>query len=247
RALVELPPIVITFLIPVLISAIRWGLLSAIAAMIAGAACSAFFFYRPIYTLYVEDPARRIGLVLFIIVASTASYLAVRMRRESEPGKKREGKILDLYEFSRRLASVHSTSDIFDAIQKHLSALVERKVVLFEPRRPLDVPSGRLGGADVPTNVREAATDVLAGRRETAHAITVEDALGNLWLVCAVSPKTPDLGVIAIDLGRRTQESEDEIRSRVEAVLRDAASTIERLGLARAISDARMRAESERF
>ena len=61
------------------------------------------------------------------------------------------------------------------------------------------------------------------------------------------SRKTPDLGVVAIDLGRQTPESEEEIRARIEAVLSDAASTIEQIGLAHAIGEVRMRAESERF
>jgi len=247
KHLIELPPIVITYLIPVLIAAISWGFLAAMITTAAGAACAAFFFYKPFYTFAIEDPARRMGIAIFMMVAIVASYLAVRMRRESETVKKREKEIRDLYAFSRRLASVNSTSDIFDAIQKHLSALVERKVVLFEPRRPVDGPSDRAGGSEAPPKVRDAALAVLAGKPETATGVAVEDDLGNLWLVRAVSSKTPDLGVIAIDLGRRTPESEEEIRARVEAVLHDAASTIEQLGLARAITDARMRAESERF
>ena len=90
-------------------------------------------------TMRTHPVDRRLWFVsLAMIVAIVASYLAVRMRRESETVQKREKEIRDLYAFSRRLASVHSTSDIFDAIQKHLSALVERKVVLFEPRRPVD-------------------------------------------------------------------------------------------------------------
>src|SRR5437764_8416292 len=63
----------------------------------------------------------------------------------------------------------------------------------------------------------------------------------------AVRPKTPDVGVVAIDLGRQTPEAEEEIRLRIEAVLYDAASTLEQIGLARAITEVRMRAESERF
>jgi len=243
RTFIDLPPIVITFLIPVLVAAIRWGYLAAMLAMVAGAICAAFFFYKPFYSLAIEDPARRIGIVIFIVVSMVASHLAVRMRRESETVKKREREIRDLYAFSRRLASVHATSDIFDAIRKHLSTLVDREVVLFEPRRPGDGPSDRVGR--VPQNVRDAASAVLAGK--TANGVAIEDYLGNLWLVRAVSSKTPDLGAIAIDLGRRTPESEEEIRTRVEAVLHDAASTIEQLGLAHAIADARMRAESERF
>ena len=246
KRVIDLPPVVITYLIPVLIVAIRWGFLPALVATLAGALCAAFFFYKPMYTLYVEDPARRLGLLIFAVVAVVAAHLAVRMRRESEIVRKREKEISDLYAFSRRLAAGHSTADIFDAIQRHLSTVVGRKVALFEPGGP----AGRLkpiGASDVPHDVRDAVSAVIAGRADAAAGMTVADDHGDLWLVHAVSTRTPDLGVVAIDLGRQTPESEEEIRARIEAVLHDAASTIEQIGLAHAIGEVRMRAESERF
>jgi two-component system sensor histidine kinase KdpD len=246
KNLLELPPIIITYLIPVLIAAIRWGYLAAIVATVAGAANAAFFFYRPVYTLYVEDPARRLGILIFAVVAMVAAHLAVRMRRESEIVRKREKEISDLYAFSRRLAGSHSASDIFDAIQKHLSTLVGRKVALFEPRGS-EGASEPIGEGDVPRNIRAAVAAVIAGTTSAMAGTSIADEHGNLWLVRALLPKTPDLGVVAIDLGQQTPESEEEIRSRIEAVLHDAGSTLEQIGLAHAISEVRMRAESERF
>ena len=246
KTFVELPPIIITYLIPVLIASIRWGYLAAAVATVAGAASAAFFFYRPVHTFYVEDPARRLGILIFAIVAGVAAHLAVRMRRESEIVRRREKEISDLYAFSRRLAGSHSTSDIFDAIQKHLSTLVGRKVALFEPRGP-DGKSEPIGEGDVPQNIRDAVAAVIAGRTDGAAGTAIADEHGNMWLVRAVLPKTPDLGAVAIDLGRQTPESEEEIRARIEAVLYDAASTLEQIGLAHAITEVRMRAESERF
>jgi two-component system, OmpR family, sensor histidine kinase KdpD len=54
------------------------------------------------------------------------------------------------------------------------------------------------------------------------------------------------LGVIAVDLGRPS-EVFDELRARVVALIADAGLSLERLGLARTISDARTRAETEQF
>jgi len=245
-AFIDLPPIVITYLIPVLIAAIRWGFLPALTATIGGAACAAFFFYKPVHTFYVEDPARRLGLVIFALVAIVAAHLAVRMRRESEIVRKREKEISDLYAFSRRLAGGHSTADIFDAIQKHLSTVVGRKVALFEPSGPANRPTP-IGESDVPQDIRNAVVAVIAGNADAAAGMTVTDDHGDIWLVHAVSSKTPDLGVVAIDLGSQTPESEKEIRARIEAILHDAAQTIEQIGLAHAITEVRMRAESDRF
>jgi len=246
RSFLDLPPVVVTYLVPVLIAAIRWGFLAAMTATIASAGSAAYFFYKPVHTFYVEDPARRLGLILFAIVAVVTAYLAARMRRESEIVRRREKEIGDLYAFSRRLAGGHSTSDIFDAIEKHLATVVGRRVALFEPRGP----SGRsepVGENGVPQKVRETVAAVIAGHADGAAGTAVADEHGNRWLVRTVSPKTPDLGVVAIDLGHQTPESEQEIRARIEAVLYDAASTIEKIGLAHAITEVRMRAESERF
>jgi len=88
---------------------------------------------------------------------------------------------------------------------------------------------------------------VIAGRTNGAAGTAIADEHGNMWLVRAVLPKTPDLGVVAIDLGSQTPESEEEMRARIEAVLYDAASTLEQIGIAHAITEVRMRAESERF
>jgi two-component system sensor histidine kinase KdpD len=62
-----------------------------------------------------------------------------------------------------------------------------------------------------------------------------------------VSPKNPEFGVIAIDLGGETQDAFDDVRIRVDAVLADATATLERLGVAHAISEARMRSQTDQL
>jgi two-component system sensor histidine kinase KdpD len=70
---------------------------------------------------------------------------------------------------------------------------------------------------------------------------------GEIWLVRAVSPKNTEFGVITISLGRERKERSDELRVRVDAVLADATATLERLGVAHAISEARMRAQTDQL
>jgi two-component system sensor histidine kinase KdpD len=53
--------------------------------------------------------------------------------------------------------------------------------------------------------------------------------------------------VIAINLGRESKEHSDELRIRVDAVLADATATLERLGVAHAINEARMRAHTDQL
>ena len=70
---------------------------------------------------------------------------------------------------------------------------------------------------------------------------------GQIWLIRAVSPKSLEFGVIAINLGRESNERSDELRIRVDAVLADATATLERLGVAHAISEARMRSQTDQL
>jgi two-component system, OmpR family, sensor histidine kinase KdpD len=60
-----------------------------------------------------------------------------------------------------------------------------------------------------------------------------------------VSAKAGDFGVLAIDLGQQAGKMADAVRERVDAVLADATATLEHLDLGQALSDARVRSETE--
>lgn len=72
------------YLVPVLISAMRWGLLPALFAATISVAASAFFFYPPIYSLHVQDWEQLVDLILFTIVALVTSQLVIGLRRQAE-------------------------------------------------------------------------------------------------------------------------------------------------------------------
>jgi two-component system, OmpR family, sensor histidine kinase KdpD len=237
----------VIYVIPVLIAAIRWGVVSAIFASICGVVASAFFFFPPLYSLQIKDPQEVINLILYVFVAIVVSQLATRLKRQLEMARQREIDMRDLYAFSRRLAVAFDVHDIHAAIQDHLAAVMQRKVVLFAGARDATSSSGRRAGVTVPEQVLTEVTEVASGRREGNGSVTVRADGGQVWLVRAVSPKSSEFGVIAINLGRESQEATNELRIRVDAVLADATATLERLGVAHAINEARMRSETEQL
>ena len=107
----------VVYLIPVLIAATRWGIVSAVVAAVCGVLASALFFYEPLYSLRIRDPHEVLNLILFIIVAVVVSQLATRLKRELELSRQREIDMRDLYAFSRRLAVAFDVSDIHAAIE----------------------------------------------------------------------------------------------------------------------------------
>ena len=232
------------YLIPVLIAAMRWGMIPSIIAAFCGILASAFFFFAPRYSFQIKDPHEVFNLILFTFTAIVVSQLATRLKRELEVTRQREIDLSDLYAFSRRLAVAFDVSDIHAAIEDHLASVMQRKVILFGAPRETGL---RRAGTGIPPQVMSLVEAVTSGSIDNGagHAVTANS--GEAWLVRAVSPKNREFGVIAINLGRASADNRELLRSRVDAVLADATATLERLGVARAISEARMRAETEQL
>lgn len=236
----------VLYLIPVMLAAARWGVLPALAAAVTGGLAAAFFFYPPRYSFYIRDPQEVVDLTLFVIVALITSQLASRLKQQLELARRREVDMRDLYAFSRRLALAFGTTDIHAAIEDHLTAVMQRKVMLFATPRCANGTAKHADGA-VPTQVRAEVEEISAGHRDPTAGTMVRDDRDGLWLVRAVSSKSTEYGVIAVDLGRHTSEDLADLRIRVDTVLADATATLERLGVAHAISEARMRSEAEQL
>ena len=231
----------VIYLLPVLLAGWHLGLLPALVAAVAGVLWSGYFFFSPYYSFYLARPNEILNLLLFMVVAVVTSHLANSMKKQTEVARKSEKEMGDLYAFSRRLAGASSAGDIYLAIEEHLASLVQRKVVLFGAvaDSDRDVKPEQEG---LSQRVHSAIAEVRAGR---TLATTVDDGAGDIWLVRRVSQKNADFGVIAIDLGSVPPWAVEEIRHRVDDVLSDAAATLERLDVARALNDAKMRSETE--
>jgi len=226
----------VIYLLAVLVSGWRFGLLPAMLAAVAGVLSSAYLFYSP-----NNQRSEFLDLALFLIVALVASHVANSMKRQTELARKREKEMSDLYAFSRRLAAAPAAPEIYRAIEDHLSTHAQRKVVLFGAGSP-EAGENQPGDAAVPGQVRAAITDVQRGHSVEAN---VTDDTGNVWHVRRVSQKTPDFGVIAIDLGRVPAEEAADVHQRANDMLSDAADTLERLDVAHALDQAKMRSETE--
>jgi len=256
------------YLIPVLIAAVRWGVVPALFAGICGVLASAYFFVAPTYTLIVTDPHEVFNLILFTFTAIIVGQLAAQLKEQLELARQREVDLSDLYSFSRRLAVAFDVSDIHSAIEDHLAAVLQRKVILFGPQREPSAAARRNGGG-MPGAVLGAVENMASGHesgggraaagggraaagggRAAADGPGGETVVGDgddIWLVRAVSPSRREFGVIAVNLGHASPPSQGALRSRIDAVLADATATLERLGVAHAIGEARMRAQTEQL
>jgi two-component system sensor histidine kinase KdpD len=239
------------YLIPVLIAGTRWGIPTAVFAAVCGVLASAFFFFEPLYSFQIKDPHEVVNLVVFTFTAVVVGQLANRLKRQLELARQREIDLSDLYAFSRRLAVAFDVSDIQAAIEDHLASVMQRKVVLFGPQRDATSAAGHVGSG-IPTPVLDmvdsmaSGFDSVPGQAAATGTIVAGDS-GDVWLVRAVSASRREFGVIAINLGRASPANQDALRARVDAVLADATATLDRLGISHAISEARMRAQTDQL
>lgn len=233
------------YLIPVIIAATRWGIVPAIVSGLAGLAASAFFFYPPIYDFRVANPAHVADLVLFVIVAIITGQLANHVREHIRMTRQREEEMKALYFFSRRLAVASGPSDIHAAIEDHLSAITGCRIALFargmDHSRPETSPQWR----EVPATIQRAILDIFDLGTRGPEAPLIDRATGAGWLIRILSQRNSVVGILAIELGRATRSSIDAIRQRVDAALAEAVATLERIDVARAIGEAKVRAEAE--
>ena len=225
----------VLYLVPVMLAGYWFGVIPALVAAIAGVLLSGYVYFAQLYSFQVASPQEALNLLLFMVVAVVVSHLSSQAKQHIIIARKREREMSDLYAFSRRLAMAPSAAEIFIAIQEHLANLVQRKVVLLGV-----ADSGTAD--DVPETVRSAVTRV---EHDEGLERTVEDGTGNVWLIRRVSPKTPDFGLVAVDLGSVSGEPLPDMRQRIDDALADAVATLERLDVARALTEAKMRSESE--
>jgi two-component system sensor histidine kinase KdpD len=225
----------VLFLLPVILAGYRLGMVPALVTAVGGVIVSGYLYFAPLYSFEVASPQEVLNLLLFMVVAAVVSHLSSQAKRNILIARKREREMSDLYAFSRRLAAARSAPEIFVAIQNHLANLVQRKVVLLG--------AAEAGHADdVPERVRAQVTRV---EQDAGLERTVDDGRGNTWLIRRVSPKTPDFGMVAVDLGSVSGEALADMRQRIDDALADAAATLEQLDVARALNEAKMRSETE--
>lgn len=237
----------IFFLVPVLISAIRWGMTSSLVAAISGILASTYFLFPPIYSFQINDLENIINLISFIVVALVTSRLATSVKRQAEVARQREDETRHLYEFSRRLTVARTAVDIRDAIQDHLSAVVKRQVLLVGAKRTAGDGEPKQS-IEAPKNVQLRAAEMMQDADQTRHSETVEGDDGHIWLIRVAAQETRLLGAIAVNLGQRDDDDDiDEITRQVDAALIDAAATLDRLDVGRALSEANTRSETEQL
>jgi K+-sensing histidine kinase KdpD len=242
KYIVPLNLIPLAYLLPVVVAATRWGIVSAVAAAVAGTVAADFFFYPPLFSLWLDNPQDGVDLLLFLVVAIVISDLAARLRRETDSLRRREAEIQHLYLFSQRLANCFTSADLFLAAQDYFSNTLGYPAFLI-PTSPHGETDGLSEPSQVPGWVRQNAAELIAANEPNSRLI-LDETERDAWLISLVSPETSGFGAIAVDLGR-SENTEIASLSQIDAMLEQTAKTLRQLKIAEAVEHAKLKYQAD--
>lgn len=232
----------IAYLIPVIVSATRWGIWPATAASVASVCAADFFFLAPVYSFRIDDPQEAIDLLLFLVVALVSSNLASRLRRETDALRRREKEIQSLYEFSRLLAACFTVSDLISAIQKYLSRSLGQQAVFFAARADDHFEPPR--SDSVPKVVQDGIASMIVTIGVPSCAI-LDEPTRDVWLLGAIRSETVVHGLVAVNIGGGSREAIEIKTHRIKTALEEVSLTLQRLDIEKAIEDARLHLQAQ--
>ena len=140
RKLIETGMLALLFVPCVLLAALLWGPLHALVAVTLAIGSISLFHLTPAYNFYVDNPEHTLDIVVFALVATVVGGAADWARHSTESARQREARMRELYEFSRRVATVADFAELPAMVVRELARFAQAPVV--QPRR--NVPAGLL-------------------------------------------------------------------------------------------------------
>lgn len=123
------------YLIVVLLTSVWGGLLVGTVVSIVATLCYNFFFFEPLYTLTIAEPANWFALAAFLVASVTVSRLVVAARVQADKAEERRMELETLYGLSIDLfTATNRVGALGEAAGRALKLLgaVEGGLVLFD-------------------------------------------------------------------------------------------------------------------
>jgi len=123
------------FLIVVLIASLRGGLVAGATASVVATLCYNFFFFPPLYTFTIHEPANWVALAAFLVTSVVVSRLVVAARVQADRAEQRRNELETLYGLSIDLfTATNRVGALGEAAGRALTLLGAREggLVLFD-------------------------------------------------------------------------------------------------------------------
>lgn len=232
------------FLVGVLGVASRFGLWPSVYASVLAFLGYNFFLTEPYYTFEVAHQNVLMTLFLFLIVAIVTGNLAARLRDQARAQRAIAKRTANLFDFSRKVASVASLDDVVWAAVHHVASTMQCASLILMPDAGgrLDIVGGYPPEDQLEPRDRGAAEWAWEkGEPAGWSSATLPSAS---WLFLPMKGAERRHGVLGVRFGERQYITTDE-RRLLDSLLDQVAVAIERTKLAADMEQSRLLAETE--
>jgi two-component system, OmpR family, sensor histidine kinase KdpD len=242
--------IALLYLLPVLVSAVRWGTWPSFYAAGLGVMAFDFFFVPPVFTFTVGDMRYFISFFVFLAVATLTASLASELRERARDAKQREAVTSALYALSRQLAAARDVEAVLDQIVRQAATTFDLPTAIALPDANGVLKIRARHGFDASDETRIVEPDILSWVYEHGQMAGYGTYIHHEALLLYVPLKTETKvhGVMCVGAGRQRSVVLSENRMRViEALAGLAAVSIARMHFEEEAKIAHLTAESERL
>jgi two-component system sensor histidine kinase KdpD len=128
----DLTDVVMTYLLGIVIVAMRFGFRASIIGTILSVLAFDFFFVPPYFRFSVSDFRHVITFAVMLIVAVVIAGLTQRVRDQAEVALRSERRTSVLYALSRELSQIQDRAELTRAAARHVEQTFGGSVAIFE-------------------------------------------------------------------------------------------------------------------
>ncbi|HWA88721.1 MAG TPA: sensor histidine kinase KdpD [Rhizomicrobium sp.] len=236
------------FLVPVLLSAIWFGLRPALMTAFVSVMAYNYFFLPPLYTFTIADPNNWLSFAVLLLVAITAANLASSVRAQAHLAAARAAVTGEMYQFTGKLAAIARLDDILWAAAFQIASMLKSNVVILLPdpkTKRLEIRTGYPPEDEL--DAQDLAAAMWCWERGTATGRNAETLPGAKRLFL---PMRTGQGLVGV-IGLLSQDGHgilapDE-RRLLDSLLDQTALAIERSQLVERVDEAQVRAEADKL
>jgi two-component system, OmpR family, sensor histidine kinase KdpD len=127
------------YLLPVLISSVRWGLWPSLTACFMGVLAFDYFFVPPVLSFTTADIRHLLSFAIFLIVAMVTATLAARLRAQVGAARERERRVTAVYELSRNMPAEKDMRQVLKFVVDMIERSITVKVAILMPGSPYNL------------------------------------------------------------------------------------------------------------
>ncbi|NPV90154.1 MAG: sensor histidine kinase KdpD [Firmicutes bacterium] len=237
------------YLLPVLLSAVSWGLSPGVFASVLGILAFDYLFVPPTLRLTVADLRHLISFSIFLLVALLTGSISTRLRQQVSLSKQRESRMAAIQELSREITVEVDLKRLLNTAAKSIAQSMEGQVVIFLPDKEdaLNITASTASRHEVFLDEKEKAVVKWVFEQGQVAGWGTETLAGSNGIYVPLVAESRAIGVLGVWPFDTGQPLSNEKRLLLDALGSFTAMAINRVQLGEKAKESQLLADSERL